>query len=529
MSEIFSLKQDECSLDDAISALQKHCKNKNKFSRKPTSIIVDGVNSCDYTNKSLRRTYASNTHFKYTVFSGSAAAGSIFYNCNFDHCKIENANFQECSFINSHLSCGLDSFNIIHSNFNETLFSENFLIKNNIFEHSVFYNTAFIDGCILNTTFNSCTLENATLTNVLLKNVRFTDLNIDYTTFEKVIMDRVILPFSQICYTFGLLPYLATTTDNVYITSQCTPGGIIAPNEYLTLIPCFEKYYKETQEYFPLANIYFYMGKTNEAKKVILEGIQKGVMSVDFRKIKYLCKLIYTYNVFSYHERYDIISYIYSRISFSNMHSSLLYNFTAYKNEIEGYLLRRNSPNIITAEINIITNISFSEEKKLGVALSVIEEIIELYKSDSMEHRIICHHGSPETFFLEIQDTLPTIVAIVGTLYGILVSHYTLQEKITSLQTAKLQRKLDLEKTQLEIANQKEQLINTRLDNQLKQTQLEQITLERADSQDKIKKQILQKNISENNVEIKEINHIIFGNIPVNLDSDIIQYRYINS
>ena len=146
-----------------------------------------------------------------------------------------------------------------------------------------------------------------------------------------------------------------------------------------------------------------------------------------------------------------------------------------------------------------------------------------------MEHRIICHHGSPETFFLEIQDTLPTIVAIVGTLYGILVSHYTLQEKITSLQTAKLQRKLDLEKTQLEIANQKEQLINTRLDNQLKQTQLEQITLERADSQDKIKKQILQKNISENNVEIKEINHIIFGNIPVNLDSDIIQYRYINS
>lgn len=101
-------------------------------------------------------------------------------------------------------------------------------------------------------------------------------------------------------------------------------------------------------------------------KKVILEGIQKGVMSVDFRKIKYLCKLIYTYNVFSYHERYDIISYIYSRISFSNMHSSLLYNFTAYKNEIEGYLLRRNSPNIITAEINIITNISFSEEKKIG-------------------------------------------------------------------------------------------------------------------------------------------------------------------
>ena len=44
-----------------------------------------------------------------------------------------------------------------------------------------------------------------------------------------------------------------------------------------------------------------------------------------------------------------------------------------------------------------------------------------------------------------------------------------------------------------------------------------------------MKEQILRKNISENDVEISEIKHILFGNIPSNIDEDFIQYTYTNS
>ena len=45
----------------------------------------------------------------------------------------------------------------------------------------------------------------------------------------------------------------------------------------------------------------------------------------------------------------------------------------------------------------------------------------------------------------------------------------------------------------------------------------------------KIKKQILSKNISENNVEISEMSHIIYGNIPTQIDEDLMKYRHRKS
>ena len=526
MSDIFSSNSIQYTLDESITALTKHCKNKSKFTRNSASIMVGGTDNSDYSNKSIRRTRASQKYFKHCIFRDSAAAGSNFYDCIFEQCKIENANFQECSFIKSKL---LNEEIIIHSNFNESLFSDDFVIENNTFKHSVFYNTAFIDGKILNTTFYSSTLENTTFSNVLMKNVTFTDLNIDYAVFENVTMKNVILPFSQICYTFGLLSYLNETTDEVYITSNYAPKGFISPSEYLNLIPYFIKYYTESKEYFPLANIYFYMGEEELAKEIILQGILEGVTEIDFRKIKYLCKLIYTYGVFSYHERYDIITYIYSHISFFSMHSSLLYNFKAYKNEIEGYLLSNNKKNIVTMEVNIFTNIFPEEQKKLGVLLSTIEEIIELNKSRLGEHQIVCRHNSAESIFVLVQDEITAIIAIISTFYTVLVAHYALREKRISFGSAKLEKKLALDKLQLEIETQKEQLINLRLENQLKQKQLEQLESEELKENNIIKEQILQKNISENNIEITEVNHIIFGNIPPEIDKDFIQYRYHKS
>lgn len=523
----------EQSLDYTLEVLLRHCKNKQKFKRDANKIATGGIDHGDYTNKGIRRSRISGKKFEQAIFINSAAAGSNFYDCTFDKCQIINANFQECSFIKSQIINNPEDMPIVHSNFNESLFADKFVLENNYLRHSVFYNTAFIGGIISNTTFYSCTLEGATFSDIVMEEVRFTDLNIDYAVFENMKMHNVILPFSQICYTFGLLPYLQKTTDKVYVTSAANENGCISKDEFLDLLPHFAKYYKETKDFFPLANIYFFEGNNEKAKKVILAGILEGVEETDFRKIKYLCKLIYVYGVFSFHERQEILDYIYSNISFCEMHPSLLYNYMVYKKEIESYLLNNNHKGIVTVEINMVSNVFPNESEKLGILLSAVEEIIEINKSSLGEHNIVCRHNSAEAFLLTLQETLPAAISIIASLYYVLMACYTLENKRIdmkikkrNLKTMQIKSDLDIANAQMEYENRKEQLLNYKLDNQLKQLQIDEINSEQAEKENKLKKEILSKNINENNIQISEIRHIIYGNIPTQIDKDLIQFEY---
>ena len=524
------------ALDYTIDTLLKHCKNKNRFNKEANRIAVGGEDCRDYTNKSLRRTRASKKKYVQSIFINSAAAGSNFYHCTFDNCQIVNANFQECSFNKSWIINNMEENAIIHSNFNESLFSDEFVFRNTHFKHSVFYNSAFIKGKIENTTFTSCTLEATTFSDVEMENVQFTDLNIDYSVFENVKMKNVILPFSQICYAFGLLTYLKNTTDEVFITSVANRDGYISKSEFLELIPHFIKYYTDTKEFFPLANIYFYLEENEKAKQAILNGISEAVLEIDFKKIKYLCKLIFTYGVFNYHERQDIYNYIHSRITFYNMHSSLLYSYTVYKKEIEGYLLTNNKKHIVTVEINITTNVFPDEAEKLGLVFSTIEEVVDLYKSPLGEHKIECRHNSAETFLLILQDLAPVAVAIATSLYSVLMAYNALEDKRLerkikkeTLKTMTIRNELEVEKLEAELKSIKSQQAQYELDTELKKIELYNKRMELSEKENQIKKEILSKNISQNNIEITGISHIIYGNIPTQISNSLLQYNYQKS
>ena len=181
-----------------------------------------------------------------------------------------------------------------------------------------------------------------------------------------------------------------TTKDKVYITSAKNNAGSISKDEFLSLLPDFEIYYLGTNDFFPLTNIYLSQERYSEAHKTLLSGILLATTNCEFRQIKYLCKLIYTYSVFNFHQRKKIYDYINEHISFKDMNPSLLYNYTTYKNEISSYLLTNNRPGIVTSEIDIVTNVYPDEANKLGILISVLEEIIGQKKSSNGEHSIVC-------------------------------------------------------------------------------------------------------------------------------------------
>lgn len=289
-------------------------------------------------------------------------------------------------------------------------------------------------------------------------------------------------------------------------------------------MPDFITYYAETKDFFPLANIYFYLGENKNAKKAILAGIIESIAEIDFRKIKYLCKLISVYGVFNYHERQEIMDYIYSHISFYDMHPSLLYSYNVYKKEIESYLLNNNQKGIITAEINIMTKVFPNEANKMGILISTLEEIIDLYKSPLGEHKIICRHNSAENIVVFIQENWTSIILTVTYIYSVIIGCLTLENKLLDIKNKKNNLHLSQIKNDLEIERIRQELVRNQLDIELKENELNEIHLAQSEKDNQIKQEILRKNITENNVDISKINHIIYGNIPAQVDKEFLQY-----
>ncbi len=516
----------EEKLEQSIEKLLLHSKNKTRFRKTPFLILTGGLNTDDYTGKSIRRSNFSQTHFTNARFINSAAAGSYFTNCKFDNCKFSNANFQECVFLNDIIQNNPVNNPVTNCNFNKSLFSDSFSITDVFFQHSVFQGTAFINGSIYDTTFYSSTLEDTIFSNVLMSSVKFNDLNIDYSVFDNVRMSDVILPFSQICFTFGLIPYLMTTNDDVYITSAHSDCGYISKREFLNLLPYFETYYCGTGDFFPLANIYLALEEYKKAQEAILNGILLATTNCDFRQIKYLSKLIYTSSVFDFHERKKIYDYINSHISFYDMNPSLLYSYNAYKNEITSFLLNNNRPEIVTSEIDILTNVYPEEAEKLGILLTTLEQIIEQGKSEKGEHEILCRHNSAEEIVISIQDIYQALQIIVPAIYSVLMGIFILEDKWTShkkrkleLQNASELSELELQKVRIEV--EREQIALEKEKMEYKKQKQEQIV-----QQNYVKNEILRKNIADSNIEINKISHITYGDIPPEIDKKLLQYSY---
>ena len=511
-------------LNQAVDSLLKYCKNKSKFKAFPFIIAVGGSDHADYTGKSIKRSKFNQKKFQGSIFKNTAAAGSVFQTCMFDHCVIANANFQECLFPSAKILNHLKDFAVINSNFNQSLFNDNFLIKNVEFEHSVFQKTAFINGEITDTSFYSSTLEDTLFSHVTMSHVRFNDLNIDYAEFNNVKMNDVVLPFSQICFTYGLLSYLLTTNDTVYITSSNSPEGRMGKAEFLDLLATLETYYAGTYDFFPLANIYLAKGKYELAQTAILSGILSASNEENFRHIKYFSKLINKYEIFSFHDRQKIYDYINSHISFPDLTEGALYNYLSYKYEIESFLLNNNNNGIATAEIAIITNINHTETVKLGVLLTTLEKIIELGKTAKEEHHITCRHNSDVEFILKIQDIYEALMIIVPSIYSIVLGSLVLEEKIRKRKMEKVDLRYNDELKELEVEKAKVELRLSQISLEKEEIELKHKKQLQELEQQKVQREILKKDITENKISVTKIHHIIYGNIPTDAPHELIQF-----
>lgn len=204
---------------------------------------------------------------------------------------------------------------------------------------------------------------------------------------------------------------------------------------------------------------------------------------------------------------------------FCDMNPGLLYSYNTYKNEISNFLLDNNRSGIITVEIDVLTKVYPEEAEKIGVLLSTIELLIETGKSEIGEHSILCRHNSAEEVFIVIQDIYQALKIIIPSIYSVLLGAFILDEKWKAQKKYKLDqekaselKKIEIERAHIELEREKIALEKEKAEFLQMQMKMEHVTKN------------LRRNIVNYNIDILEINHISYGNIPPNADKEIIQF-----
>lgn len=325
----------------------------------------------NYKAKNLNHTVMEFVTLDNCDFSEACATGSIFRHCKFIDCNIDQADFEFCEFYD----CEFIAKSPINCSFNNSGFS------NTVFTDIKFQGCTFT-GCVLQECyFDRGNIVNSTLEGAIFRQCTFQKmdlryLNMDYTEFEDPKMLDVVLPLDQIPFIFGVLQYLNYTSDPVKISKKET--RTITVNRYLTeIIPLLCEHFTNTEQYFPLANIYYALGKNEEGLEATKKGLIASMAIRDFRMLKYFCKLIAYSKVFKPGVLHDLYNNYICRLLPQNEAGVVMPNYSRQLFEIKELLF--SSPNKASFRISLKTDIRLSDNQKLGKLFESIFSIGKQY------------------------------------------------------------------------------------------------------------------------------------------------------
>lgn len=408
--------KNEYSIEEINSALKILEENLSDFDVQNGSLfqIVNGANICkDYSRKSLKRINADNCRFINSIFRAAAAVGAKFSNVQFSQCDFSGSNFQYCYFDNVHFNDGSVA---VGANFSHSIFIECYFDLVNIRE-CTFFDCQFQNCTFLNSSIISITLENSTFYYCTIDNIDLSHLNLEFTQIIGLVMDQVTLPPYQLPYVIGAPTYLLSTNDNIFIY---TDKGNLTVKEYNNLLENLIRYYYSQNEFFPLANIMIGLSRFNEALEFIQRGIRESFDYFDFRMVKHYCKLAISCNAFS-HNRLKFLYDLITNLSFKKeMGTKELHSYLINIGEIRELLLNSSKEN---QRVEFIIKTDIDKDDILGInelynrINCMINDCCSKEHIDSIELR----HNSPYELLITCIDTLPSILTLIPTIYGLLM------------------------------------------------------------------------------------------------------------
>lgn len=417
------------SFEEIRSSLSMHVSNKFFF-REDQVRTYNGVrfDKIDWSSKNMRRIHFSNCDFYDVNFKSAGFTGSIFKDCNFIVGILDAAIFDECLFFN----CNFNNYTLKATSFCKSEFIE--CTMNQMGLDTCFFTDVIFNGF----EFNNCNIsdiiwENAKFIKCFFKNTLLQKLNFEFTYFADIHFEHSSVPFASIPFVFGGVEYILNTQDNVTIKTihPDYKDNKMSQTQYISLLPDLLSFYKKTTNYFPLANIYLGIGKTQDGIDAIKRGLEFWFYLHNYKIMYYLCELANEYN-FSIENRksiYKIIEKCNSNIQKSeSWEKQKRWNVQQFK--MRECLLNSQSVPYVTLEF--VTSINSCNYSILADFMQAVEQY--LLPSNGY-HSLEVRHNSPfnllYTIFADEQTLFNAVIGII-TILGVCDQFYSnhLKEKV---------------------------------------------------------------------------------------------------
>ncbi|MBQ9658016.1 MAG: pentapeptide repeat-containing protein [Clostridia bacterium] len=399
--------------DDEYNAVTEelisHMKNKEYFLHDRQIIYQNTSIEVNYSTKNLNQAYFINC---------------IFRNCNFESASFVNSKFIKCKFI----SCNLKSVNFHGSLFEEVYFDNKTEMLSTKCGKCQFFNSVFdseiLDSVIFDdTTFYNCAFNNSTwyavsvdlclFKNTNFKQIKFRNMNLEFSIFDNIHMNNMKLPFPTIPYIYGAFHYLQSTNDNIRVTSQLNIKNGISKEEYLSLLDKLEIYYAYSNNYFPLANIYLAKKDVEKCKSAVIVGMEKAIIKKDLRSIEDLARFISLNSLFKISERYELLSYILSKLSYDQSSIETTNRVNQCINNLRTLFFKPVNK-CSSFHLSVKTNIN-KNDQQVAFFIGVLEKIINSINC-SKQYNIEIKHNSPYEFFINLFSDYESVCGILGAL-----------------------------------------------------------------------------------------------------------------
>lgn len=432
MNELKQIKQetedffnvsDEDAKDISLK-LTEHMRNKLYYNPNPLKVNSGVKINSDYSTKNLRQSFFQDCSFDGVNYTDAGLAGSLFLDSRFYESNLENTNLQSCDFRN----CQFENINegLKYTRFSKSIFTDS------SFEQCIFHGVTMNDTIFTNCTISNCdwipvSVENAIFKNTLLQNVKFKKMNFEFSTFDNITLDNVKLSFPTIPYIYNGLTYLASTSDNVRVTSAKKEEGLTI-EEYLEQLDNLSIFYKYTHNYFPLTNILICQQKYKEALGSVINGIELSIELRRFRMLRNYCKQLKYIHGVTMHQRQDLYKFILDKIAHIKFQNFEYANLNNYLPEVRQILLDDLSSDRL--EVSLSTNILSDNMDKLSLLLDVVEELLK----GKCEYSIELRHNSPWEIFLTIfsnKDNIALIISSFSMVFGAIQTYLALQQTIS--------------------------------------------------------------------------------------------------
>lgn len=373
----------------------------------------------DLTDQNFKGEILNHTIMEYVTlqrcnYDEACVTGSIFRNCKFIDCSMDRADFEFCEFYHCEFIIKkIDGCSFNSSSFMDTIFG------------TVHFDCCTFTGALFQRcSFDRVQIEYSTLENALFKQCSFYHmdiryLNMDYIDLDRPHMEDVVLPISQVSFIFGAPQYLKNTTDSVFI-AKGNHGRMTPAVFFGEAVPLLCSHFTKTNQFFPLANLYFALGNCDEGTKAVEKGILASMAIRDFRMLKHFCKLAADSDAFPprtlrrlYH---NFICRLYPQYS-----AELdIPNYARHITEIKALLFSKaKRPSV---SLSLKTDIQQGEHHKLGILAGRLFDMAKCrgaFQNDDIE--VVLSYHSPLTVTVRAsgdEDELAALLAAYLSLTG---------------------------------------------------------------------------------------------------------------